>query len=321
MSATDHQTPPAGQLPEGMAAIHDIDVYRVSGPGARDFLQGQLSQSLDEVNAGRAPRAAASTPKGRAYLLTRLVCDGDDILMSIPAAIAEPVVTQLRKYLMLFRGTSMTLDENWRIYGIIGSETASALCTAGQTLPDTPCDVCTTASGGHLVCTESTAEGTPRFEFWGASGLDTTLPQSVWQAAEIAAGVPSLTEATRESYVPQMLNWQHLQGIHFRKGCYTGQEVIARMHYLGQLKKSLFRMSIDAGGPEAEPGTPVYAEGRQAGEVVNAVTLSDGSQQCLAVLRHDASRGELRVNTPDGAKLTLLPLPYEVPEQTARTDT
>lgn len=305
--------------------VHGVGVYRVSGPGARDFLQGQLSQSLDEVSPNRAPRAAASTPKGRAYLLTRLVQDGEDILLSIPGAIAEPVTAQLRKYLMLFRGTTMNRDAQWQIYGVIGKEAALQLCGTAdghnQALPETPCDARKAINGACLIRTESTAEGQPRFELWAPASLDAPLPEAVWFASEIAAGIPALTETTREAYVPQMLNWQHLQGIHFRKGCYTGQEVIARMHYLGQLKKSLFRAALGSGAPEAVPGTPVFAEDRQAGEVVNGIVLDDGSQQCLAVLRHDTSGGELRLGTPDGARLTLLPLPYEVPEQTGKTDT
>jgi folate-binding protein YgfZ len=124
-----------------------------------------------------------------------------------------------------------------------------------------------------------------------------------------------LSTATSESYVPQMLNWQHLGGMHFKKGCYTGQEVIARMHFLGQLKKSLFRFRAAATNCIPAPGTSIMAGERSVGEVVNAVGFSDGSCELLAVIRHDAANDAL---TADGLPETLLeqqPLPYTVSER------
>ena len=118
-----------------------------------------------------------------------------------------------------------------------------------------------------------------------------------WQASEIAAGVASLTTATQESFVPQMLNWQHVGGVHFKKGCYTGQEVIARMHFLGQLKKSLFRFRIEQSEDLPTPGTALFAGERSVGEVVNAIKYRDGSVELLAVVRHDAAENTLH---PEG---------------------
>lgn len=176
-------------------------------------------------------------------------------------------------------------------------------------------------AAGFLVRAEPTAEGTPRFEFWQTSGneagLETTtqLPAADWYASEIAAGVASLTAATQESFVPQMLNWQHLGGVHFRKGCYTGQEVIARMHFLGQLKKSLFRFRIEQAGPVPAPGSALQAGDRSVGEVVNAVEFRDGRCELLAVVRHDAAEESLRPEGQPDAVLVPMPLPYTVPER------
>jgi hypothetical protein len=111
-----------------------------------------------------------------------------------------------------------------------------------------------------------------------------------------------------------MLNWQHLGGVHFKKGCYTGQEIIARMHFLGQLKKSLYRLAVTT---DAEPavGDAISNGERNVGEVVN--TLQTGPQQhhLLAVIRHNAASGPLTLADSDGANLQLCPLTYAVPER------
>jgi len=178
--------------------------------------------------------------------------------------------------------------------------------------------------------TNSTADGLARFELWLPDGPDDAINKAInqlhqgsaadWAATEIAAGIPELTPDTREAWVPQMLNLQHLQGIHFKKGCYTGQEVIARMHFLGQLKKSLYRLGTDS-GPQPAPGSPVMAGDKSAGEVVRAVTFDDGSVQLLAVLRHADANNELHLTDPE-RPLRILPLPYAVPERdTTPSDT
>ena len=304
--------------------ITDQTIVRIAGPGTDKFLQGQFSQQITDVTPQFSPRAAACSPKGRAYCLTRMVRDGDDILIALPNSLIDETLAQLRKYLMLFRGTSMDVQANATVTGLLGEPAASAviegaadrLLAPGDTLP---------LEGGHLIRTMDTADGLVRFEFWqtsqssvGIGGWLNGLEEeglTTWQASEIAAGVPSLSPETSNNFVPQMLNWQHLGGIHFKKGCYTGQEVIARMHFLGQLKKSLFRFAgpREAGFPA--PGSTLLAKERPAGTIVNVVKLADGGYQCLAVVRHDAARTELVAEQVSNWPLHPLPLPYEVPEQ------
>src|SRR5690554_4418281 len=304
----------------GRALLTNRVLVRISGPGTDKFLQGQLSQSLDDVKTGKSPRAAGATPKGRAYCLTRLVRDGDDVLMDLPSELAEAIMTHLKKYMMLFRGTTMTALTDGRIIGLLGIEAASGLArdelnsleAAGDTL---------TLDCGFLIRTENTADGLPRFELWQASASDVQLgdiPEknlSDWQASEIAAGVPMLSKASSDAYVPQMLNWQHLGGVHFKKGCYTGQEIIARMHFLGQLKKSLFRFRIADANSLPVPGASIMAGDRSVGEIVNAVGFTDGSCELLAVIRHDAANAVLLAEGLPQAVLEQQPLPYSVTER------
>lgn len=308
--------PPAS----GRILLTNRVLVRISGAGTDKFLQGQLSQNLDDVKTGASPRAAGATPKGRAYCLTRLVRDGDDVLMTLSSELADPIMTHLRKYMMLFRGTSMTAQPGWTIIGLLGDDAASSLTEDGLNSLVSPGDTLA-LDPGFLIRAENTAEGLSRFELWQPDAGDLVLDSipvktlADWQASEIAAGVAMLSTATSESYVPQMLNWQHLGGVHFKKGCYTGQEVIARMHFLGQLKKSLFRFHISKADSVPTPGTPIIAGERSVGEVVNAVGFNDGSCQLLAVVRHDAANGKLVAKGQPDAPLQLQPLPYSVTER------
>lgn len=323
MSAADFSQSEASHSDGAWIDLQDQVLVRVSGPGTDKFLHGQFSQNLDDVTADNSPRAAAATPKGRAYALVRLVRQGDDILFNLPAAFADPILTHLNKYLMLFRGTQMKVEADGHLLGIIGTPLAEALQPGAANTLDRA--GATMSLGNHrLIRTQDTAEGLSRFEFWQLEPLDEALAdvfsperlgtENQWRASEIAAGVAALDPETREKYVPQMLNWQHLDGIHFKKGCYTGQEVIARMHFLGQLKKSLFRLRAGSLGSAPASGTGIMAGERPAGEVVNAVSNPDGSVEMLAVLRHDSVDSSLTLadtTTP----LTLLPLPYKVTER------
>lgn len=331
MTDTDSPVSAVADYPlpsSGWAVLDDRVVVRISGTGTDRFLQGQFSQNLDEVTPNRSPRAAAATPKGRAYCLTRMVRAGEDILMDFPSELADDIISHLRKYLMLFRGTTMELVPETRVVGILGNELAKKLVENASDSLKEPGDSCALRDG-ILVKTQSTAEGTARFEFWQTQDGEVAFPASTrmskadWQASEIAAGVASLTADTQESFVPQMLNWQHVGGVHFKKGCYTGQEVIARMHFLGQLKKSLFRFRTDQADELPVPGSALFAGERSVGEVVNSVKYRDGSIELLAVVRHDAAEKTLHPEGLPGMVLVPMPLPYAVPERekSAQSDT
>ncbi|PSF10654.1 folate-binding protein [Marinobacter fuscus] len=307
----------------GRALLSGRIMARISGPGTDQFIQGQFSQNIGEVTPARSLRAAACTPKGRAYCVTRLVRDDNDVLLFLEKELAEQTIQHLNKYLMLFRGTSLERVEHGQMFGLIGADTAAALTDERQAASLTDAGQVAAGDFGYLIRVEDDSDGNPRFELWqpspGASLPDTrALTPEQWQASEISAGVPWLTTASHESYIPQMLNLQHLQGIHFKKGCYTGQEVIARMHFLGQLKKSLFRLGFSGTDCAPLPGTRITSESGSPGEVVNAAMTGEDHGELLAVLRHDASNGILEVEGHPEIALTLLPLPYSVPEREAQ---
>lgn len=312
--------PISSARPEGYAALSNYVMVRISGPGADKFVQGQFTQHVDEITPEQSRRAAACSPKGRAYCLTRLVRDGGDLLMNLDTRVAEDTLSRLRKYLMLFRGTTMEVLPGARMIGLIGQPAATAVAGHDATALSQPGQVLQTDMG-YLIRIEDTGAQVPRYEWWQPSAERPApielaeLSLNDWQASSISAGVPWLTPVTVEAHVPQMLNLQHLQGIHFKKGCYTGQEVIARMHFLGQLKKSLFRLSFSNTERAPEEGTKLLANGKTVGEVVNAIMIGDHQGEMLAVLRHDADTESLSVDGREGIRVQLEPLPYPVPER------
>jgi hypothetical protein len=140
-----------------------------------------------------------------------------------------------------------------------------------------------------------------------------------WDWVAISAGIPVVMAATQDLFIPQAANWDLVGGVNFRKGCYPGQEIVARMQYLGKLKERLFRLHVDGDPPS--PGTPLYSSvfGEQAcGTVVNAASAPGGGSDLLAVVQRDAAAGaSLHLGTTGGPVLALLDLPYAVPAQVA----
>jgi folate-binding protein YgfZ len=136
-----------------------------------------------------------------------------------------------------------------------------------------------------------------------------------WQLAMIRAGLPLITAATQEEFVAQMLNYELIGGVNFKKGCYPGQEIVARTQYLGKLKKRMYRVRIDAEQAPAA-GTDLYtpAFGEQsAGKLVNVAASPDGGYEALAVMQIScADTGEIHLGSPEGAPLVVLGLPYAV---------
>lgn len=184
-----------------------------------------------------------------------------------------------------------------------------------------------------LVATQPDAFGRRRVELWlnradegrlaeclrSVEDLSLLAPQAAWLAAEIQGGLVTINEQLRDRYVPQYFNWHAVDGISFRKGCYTGQEIIARMRYLGQLKKSTYRVLLPQGGASAL-AVITDATGRSVGEIINLVSYGNGSQEALAVINHTATSSSLQLADAPESPVLLGALPYTVPEQEASSE-
>jgi len=290
-----------------------LATLRASGPDSDEFLQGQLSYDLRQLAAGRAQLAAYSSPKGRVLAVCRLR-RGDDgsVLIDVSRRLAEPLLKRLRMFVLRAK-VRLDVEPELGGLGVAGDAAADSLGTLGLPLP---------AAAGELAATDALQilrepGSRPRYALLGPEPALAALWPALaaralpagtdaWRLLDIDAGLPVVYPETQDHFVAQMLNLDQLGAISFDKGCYTGQEVIARLHYLGQLKRRLFRLRTD-GASSAAPGTPVVdVDGAGVGEVVDSAADGDGRLALTAVLQLSGADGELRLAEAGGAALTRL---------------
>ncbi|CAD5109107.1 CAF17-like 4Fe-4S cluster assembly/insertion protein YgfZ [Zestomonas carbonaria] len=289
-------------------------VLAVRGPEAGKFLQGQLTCNIAYLNDSHSSLGARCTPKGRMLSSFRILSEGDGYLLAMAAELVGPQLADLKKYAAFSKCSLGDESRDWARFGL--SDGDGALVALGLQLPR---EADAVARGNDLVAIRLN-DG--RVELWVPAGnaetlqgrLATQLREATlndWQLAQIRAGIGQVLGVTRDLFIPQMLNLQAVGGVSFKKGCYTGQEIVARMQYLGRLKRRLYRLSLDADtvpAPATELFSPVH--GSSVGEVVLAARAEHGCE-LLAVLQEDAvADGRIHLGSVDGAPLATLDLPY-----------
>ncbi|MES2819846.1 MAG: folate-binding protein [Pseudomonadota bacterium] len=289
-------------------------VLAARGPDADTFLQGQLTCNLKYLSASRASLGARCTPKGRMLSSFRIVAQGDGYLLAMARELLASQLADLNKYAVFSKSKLSDESPAWVRFGLNGGD--AALQALGLELPQ-EADQAVHANG--LLAIRSASGGA---ELWvpaqDAPAVHACLIQQLsevplqrWLLLQVRAGIGQVFGPTRELFIPQMLNLQALGAVSFKKGCYTGQEIVARMQYLGKLKRRLYRLAL-GGDSLPEAGTELFcpANGSSIGEVVMAAPAETGIE-LLAVLQADAvADGRLHLGEPHGAPLNLLDLPY-----------
>ena len=297
-----------------------LAVLAIAGPDAAVFLQGQLSNDVKALTPDVCQHTSFNSPKGRMLANFVLWKDGDaDFRALLPEEIAEAVRKRLSMYVLRSKVTLTNASAETVRFGI-GGPTAAAIL--GDALGAVPAPFGVVRSGAItvlglpgprfiVVVPEAAAEASRETLVRHA----TPAPYSVWQWLTVRAGVPVVTAATQDAFVAQTANWDALSGLDFHKGCYTGQEIIARMQYLGRQKERLY--AFHAATADIAAGTRLYAAtfGEQpCGTVVNAASAPGGGADLLAVVQIAAAEsGDVRAEAPNGSLLTPLPLPYAIP--------
>lgn len=291
-------------------------ILAVRGPDASKFLQGQLTCNLNYLDAQHSSLGARCTPKGRMQSSFRILPEGDGFLLAMDRELVPAQLTDLSKYAAFSKSKLHDESGDWVRFGL--SEGDGALISLGLDLPQAANQIVS----AHSMIAVRLADG--RAELWTRSSdadtvgrrLAAQLPQAPldrWLLAQIRAGIGQVLAGTREMFIPQMINLQALDGVSFKKGCYTGQEIVARMQYLGKLKRRLYRLAAESTDTEVPaPGLELYSpvHGSSVGEVVLAAS-AEGTLELLAVLQEDAAAdGRISLGSPDGSPLTLLDLPY-----------
>jgi folate-binding protein YgfZ len=311
--------------------LSHLGVIGFAGADAQVFLQGQLTCDVREASTVASRPGALCTPKGRALATFRLWQDADGYCMQLPVGQLEPIRKRLSMYVLRSKvSVSDRSDQCVRI-GVAGPQAgarlAAALGAAPEALPAAGAIV--QADGMQWLALEG-----GRFELVvqpdAAAALWTTLAgtitpagEAAWRWAAIHAGEATLHEETREQFVPQMLDLDLTGGIGFSKGCYTGQEIVARTQYLGRLKQRLYRAHLDGSEMLPAPGVPLYSadlEGQATGMVVEAAWAPAGGIDLLAVVRtNSAAAHSLHLSAIDGPPLqSLVPVHPEAVSDGAR---
>nr|WP_314525833.1 folate-binding protein YgfZ [uncultured Pseudomonas sp.] len=289
-------------------------VLAVRGADAAKFLQGQLTCNLNYLSDSQASLGARCTQKGRMQSSFRILLQGDGVLLAMATELLEPQLADLKKYAVFSKSKLTDESAAWVRFGLVNADTA--LASLGLELPAETDSVVRNDALIALRVSPGRAELWVPAEQGDAvrNQLAATLDQTdlnEWLLGQIRAGIGQVMPQTRELFIPQMLNLQAVGGVSFKKGCYTGQEIVARMQYLGKLKRRLYRLSLNA--PEMpEPGTPLFSPSHNSaiGEVVIAAKAGE-SIELLAVLQAEAAdSGDVHIGTLEGPGLQLLDLPY-----------
>ena len=309
--------------------LDHLKIIKVTGDDRKSFLQGQLSNDINALNNSWHFSAYCS-PKGRAMAVFIACAQGDELYLVMEKELEEPILKRLRMYVMRSKVVFESLENN--VLGALSSAQPESLpFDIDLTQERYSCDSLCEAEGSSIKTEGSLneaegslnkAEGSLNdakgsiiaLNFGGRSMLldfTNSLEHHTgndWITADIQEALPRVAANSSEMFVPQMLNMDLSNGINFKKGCYTGQEIIARMHYLGKLKQRTFVCEL-IGDAEPVIGEKIMNDaGKSLGNVVNS---AKGSKLCLASLRFD--------NLPDilitesGAKLTTAAIqPYDL---------
>ncbi len=300
--------------------LSHLGLIRAAGTDLRGFLQGQLTNDINQVSPELAQLSSYLSPKGRMLGSFWIFQRGDELYLQLPAERLEAILKRLRMFVLRAQVALEDASGELARFGIAGD------CAAAM-LPFTPSAEKATITRDDITIVRLPADR-PRFELIGPptalAGLWSRLSDQAtqtgpdfWRLLDIRAGIPTVFEDTVEAFVPQMANLQLIGGVSFTKGCYTGQEVVARMQYLGKLKRRMYRARTDSVARPA-PGTEVFSPSSEAGQgvgrIVDAAPSPDGGFEALTVLQiGSADGGDLHLHDTGGPSLELLGLPYAFP--------
>jgi folate-binding protein YgfZ len=328
--AADGQFPAMQDAAAEMRAAHDGTVLvplshlsrlHADGDDAATFLHNLLTQDVKGLPVDALRHAGFCSPKGRLLAAFTIWREGNAVVVQLPAALAEPMRRKLSMYVLRSKVTLTDSSAARPALGLAGGNALAALGAAGLTVPAQVMGSASTDGATVLKLAEDRFEIVLPAErlapLWRVLSAHATPAGSpVWRRFDIRDGLVSVWPETQESFVPQMVNFELTGGVNFKKGCYPGQEIVARTQYLGKLKRRMYRAKAECLPPPA--GTPVYGadtNDQACGEVVDAVAHPDGGCEVLVVIQMSSTTaGPVKLASPNGAALTLLPVPYALGE-------
>jgi len=304
----DSPTPIDALQPGGVAPLDHLGVIRVEGDDAVSFLQGQLTQDFALLQPSQARLAGYCSPKGR--LLASFIgwqSGPGEVLLVCSRDLLAPTLKRLSMFVLRAKAKLTDASAGFALYGLTGSALAA---TGAPAEPWSRHD-----SDGGTVVTLYPAGGVPRGLWIGPAGgpppTGTTLPDGLWAWSEVRSGIATVTAPIVDAFVPQMLNYESVGGVNFKKGCYPGQEVVARSQFRGTLKRRAYIVHSAQALAAGQEVFHVSDAGQPCGTVAQAAAAPGGGFDAIVSMQVAAADGgALTAGAPDGAPLVLLPLPY-----------
>ncbi len=313
--AGDIEEAAAPAAASGSGRLPHMGALRFSGPDAVGFLQGQVSNDTAPLSRGAPVLAAYSTPQGRVLAILHLLPHSSGILGILPRDVAASTVERLRRFVLRAKVKIEDVSEQIAVAGIHGS---APLAAAALESPDATGYLEKDGIGVARVRRGAAPAAAPE-RYWligeqhGVARLgladDPDGIERNWRLGDIRDGQPQVYAATCESFVAQMLNLDLIGGISFSKGCYTGQEIIARTQHLGRIKRRMSRLRLPSASWAI--GQPIQLADGRTGRLTE-LARGDAGFEALAVLSLDAAAAEAQSASTDATAVEELPLPYSL---------
>ncbi|PWQ93680.1 YgfZ/GcvT domain-containing protein [Leucothrix arctica] len=308
--------------PQGavLSNLADRGLLEVSGADAESFLQNQLTNDITKIDDKTHQLTAWCSPKGRVIANFRAFKRGQSIFLIMSRDMVETVMTKLSRYIMMSKVSISDATDSLVHFGYAGENAQSDLELILDKVPTEPNQ---TMSVGQLTILRLPGN-TPRFEVFGdvaeASALwvkcnvrAAPVSSQAWDYINILAGRPVITAESTEVWIPQMINLTDIDGVDFQKGCYPGQEVVARLHYLGKNKRRMFNVEITTHDVPKANDSIVLEDGTEVGKILNAVINPDDNVQALVILKiADSEKPLFLAQGETLAAIKVLTLPYTV---------
>ncbi len=299
-----------------LAPLSELGVVCVSGADAVSFLQSQLTNDVSRLTPGQVQLSGYCTPKGRLLATFHQWRTDEGVFLRMPREIIGSVVKRLSMFVLRAKAKVTDVSDAWAVYALLG-ESTELLQDAGLSSPDAPW-TSTTAGSVRVDRLLSTPDGVARYLLTLPRESQLPMPEEIarvssghWWLSEIDAAVPTIFAATQEKFVPQMINLEVLGGVDFKKGCYPGQEIVARSQYLGKLKRRMNIAQVDA--TDVHPAADVYHSNaaQPIGTVVMAAASPAGGSSLLFEAPIDRlESGSLHLRSIEGPQLSVRRLPY-----------
>lgn len=299
--------------------LSHLGLIRFSGEESATFLQGQLSSDIRELDGRTIQLSSYSTPKGRMLASFTVFRAGDDYLLQLYGDLQATIQKRLAMFILRSKTKASDGGQDIACIALAGPKAAGILnsmypstAIAGeftQTNTDDGITILSLPGCVFQLCVPRTQLQTIWHALLQAGACAGST--AIWELSQIRSGTPWVSLATQEEFVPQMSNLELIGGVSFNKGCYPGQEIVARTQYLGKTKRRMFRLRATC--PGMLPGQHVYSPGltdQAAGTVMLAAPCSPDDWEALVVARIDHLADGLHLGTSDGPLLHQLPLPY-----------